>query len=66
MKYLYNIRCLHNPEVPGSNPGLATVLFLRITLFPGIIYEFRKSVLRADFFDFKELFKNSNQTIEFS
>ena len=28
---------LHNPEVPGSNPGLATVLFLRITLFPGII-----------------------------
>jgi hypothetical protein len=21
---------LHNPEVPGSNPGLATVLFLRI------------------------------------
>jgi len=24
MKYLYNIRCLHNPEVPGSNLVLAT------------------------------------------
>ena len=33
----------------AGNPGLATVLFLRITLLPGIIYENKKSALRADF-----------------